>query len=135
MARQVRILIADDQRWARRGLRAALSTAGHLAVVGEAADGREALEQLEHLAPDVAIVDVHLPVFDGLHVTRASKARWPAVAILAVSIDAGQCAPALAAGADAFLAKGVQLDALLATIDAIGSQRTRCVRLLLANSP
>jgi DNA-binding NarL/FixJ family response regulator len=121
MARQVRILIADDQRWARRGLCAALSTAEGLAVVGEAADGRQALELIERLAPDVAIVDVRMPVLDGLEVTQVSKERWPGVAILAVSLDAGQRTAALAAGADAFLAKGAQLNEMIAAIGAIGT--------------
>ena len=111
-----RVLIVDDRSQAREGLRALLATAPPVQVVGEAADGREALRLIEVWQPDVVLMDASMPVMDGLKATRLIKARWPAVRVIVLTIHTGLRAEALAAGADAFLVKGCPAAELLAAI-------------------
>ena len=70
----IRVLLADDQPLVRAGLRMILSTEPDIEVVGEAGDGRAAVEQCERLAPDVVLMDVRMPEVDGIEATRAVTA-------------------------------------------------------------
>ena len=125
MAQPIRALIVDDQPRSRNGLRALLTTMQLIAhdetwpeieVVGEAANGQEALYQVEQLQPDIVLMDLRMPVMDGLEATRLIKSRWPEVKIIALTIYSAYRAEALAAQADAFLVKGCCLEELLQTI-------------------
>ena len=111
-----RVLIVDDRTQAREGLKAMLATAPPVQVVGEAADGREAINLIAELQPDVVLMDASMPVMDGLEATRLVKALWPEVRIIVLTIHTGLRAEALAAGADAFLVKGCSAGELLASI-------------------
>lgn len=73
----IRVLVVDDQQLLRRGLRLLLSTEPGLDVVGEAADGREALTLVERLRPDVVLTDARMPGMDGLELVRALAALDP----------------------------------------------------------
>jgi DNA-binding NarL/FixJ family response regulator len=106
MTMQTRVLIADDRPRSRSGLRAILDLQPEIVVVGEAADGREAVRPVEELRPDVVLMDVKMPVLDGLEATRRIKEQWPEVRVVVLTIHPGYRAEALAAGADAFLVKG-----------------------------
>ncbi len=103
---RLRVLIADDRAWSRAGLRALLATRREIQVVGEAADGREALALVEQQQPDVVLLDGRMPVLDGIEATRLIKARWPAIRVVVLTMYAAYCSEALAAGADCFLVKG-----------------------------
>jgi DNA-binding NarL/FixJ family response regulator len=103
---QTRVLIADDRARSRGGLRALLDLQPEIVVVGEVEDGREAVCLVEALQPDVVLMDVKMPVLDGLEATRRIKAQWPEVRVVLLTIHPGYRAEALAAGADAFLIKG-----------------------------
>ena len=116
MERQVRVLIADDQPATRRGLVALLSIHPQIEVVGEAADGRAALQMVADYHPDVVLMDVQMPVMDGLEATQRIKREWPEVRVIALTMHAGHRADLLAAGADAFLLKDGAADALVAAI-------------------
>lgn len=111
-----RVLIVDDRSQTRAGLKALLATAPPVQVVGEAADGREALRLIEVQQPDVVLMDASMPVMDGLAATRLVKAQWPAVRVIVLTIHTGLRTEALAAGADAFLVKGCPAGELLAAI-------------------
>src|SRR5438874_2675969 len=100
-----RLLIADDRARTRRALRAMLATQSGLELVGEAADGEQALAAIERLLPDVVIIDVRMPRIDGIAATRTIKTRWPNIRVIAHSL-AEELRPAvLLAGADVFVAK------------------------------
>jgi DNA-binding NarL/FixJ family response regulator len=101
-----RVLIADDRPHSRRGLRAVLDLRSEIVVIGEAEDGREAIRLVEELRPDVVLMDVKMPVLDGLEATRCIKEQWPEVRVVVLTIHPAYRAEALAIGADAFLVKG-----------------------------
>ncbi|MDT7546761.1 MAG: hypothetical protein QOE99_2871 [Actinomycetota bacterium] len=105
----IRVLLADDQELIRSGLRTVLEAHGGFEVVGDAADGRAAVEQAERLRPDVALVDIRMPIMDGIEATRAMAVRSPETRVLILTtydLDEYVYA-ALTAGASGFLLKSV----------------------------
>jgi DNA-binding NarL/FixJ family response regulator len=99
-------VLADDHHIVREGL-AALCSLHSIRVLGQCADGREAVETVHSLQPDVAILDMHMPVFDGVEVVRRLRAQGcpSRLIILSISCDAATLRDALRAGADAYLPK------------------------------
>jgi DNA-binding NarL/FixJ family response regulator len=116
MAQQVRVLIADDRSRSREGLRALLATSTEITVVGEAANGQEALRLVDEYHPDVVLMDARMPVMDGLEATRRIKSKCPAVQVIILTLYNAYRPNALAAGASAFLIKGGPSEELLETI-------------------
>ena len=116
MEQCIRVLIADDHPQSRKGLRALLATCPGVEVICEAENGRQAAQLVEDLEPDVVLMDMQMPVWDGFEATRYIKNHWPHVRILALSIHAAWHGAALAAGADAFLLKGCPSQALFAAL-------------------
>ncbi len=83
--RPVRLLIADDHPLLRESTRDMLASEPDLEVIGEAANGREALEFCRRLSPDLVLMDVRMPEMDGLQATRAIKEEKPAISVLMVT--------------------------------------------------
>lgn len=106
MGGSTRVLIADDRSRSRKGLRALLSTNAQLKVVGEAKNGKEAVELAGDLRPDVILMDVRMPVMSGVEATRKIKDRWPEVRVVVLSMYQRHLDEAKDAGADTFLQKG-----------------------------
>ena len=119
----LRVLLADDHAIVRRGLRSLLETAPNVSVVGEAADGMEALRLCEELQPDLMIVDIAMPLLNGIDVTaRVQKLdRPPAVVVLSMHADESYILRALAAGARAYLLKDATDEDLLPAIRTVAS--------------
>jgi DNA-binding NarL/FixJ family response regulator len=115
----VRIVIADDQRHARQGLRAILSAELADAEIREAADGAGVETLAAEFLPDLILMDVHMPVVDGIAATRRIKTRQPGIRILVLSLDPQAAASAIAAGADAFVGKCEPPAKLLQTVQAL----------------
>ncbi len=109
MADPIRILLVDDQRLMREGLRILLELEADLKVVGEAEDGQAGLETYENLQPDVVLMDVRMPGMDGVEATRRLRERWPEarVIILTTFDDDEYVFEGLRAGAQGYLLKGV----------------------------
>ena len=119
MGERIHVLIADDQPRARQSMKALLATWPGVEEVREAANGREAVRRVEESQPDVVLMDVRMPVMDGLEATRIIKARWPQVKVIVQSMYADYMPEALAAGADAYMSKGEPPEKLLATLSAV----------------
>jgi DNA-binding NarL/FixJ family response regulator len=106
MEQPIQVLIADDSPRAREGLRALLATWPEIMVIGEAADGQQAVQLVRECQPHVVLMDLHMPVLDGLQATRQIKQQWPGISVIALTMYATEQAAALAAGADTFVIKG-----------------------------
>jgi DNA-binding NarL/FixJ family response regulator len=119
----VRILIVDDHASFRSGLRALLGTAADLLVVGEAADGREAVDAAAALHPDVVLMDVTMPEIDGIEATRRIVDAAPHVAILVLTMggDDESVFAALRAGARGYVLKGAQRTELVRAIRSVAA--------------
>jgi DNA-binding NarL/FixJ family response regulator len=105
--RSLRIIIADDQTAVRDGLAIMLDLLPDIAVVGAASNGLEAIDLVEKHQPDVALVDLHMPVLDGIETTRRLTAEHPevSVVILTTFADDTSVIAALSAGARGYLTK------------------------------
>ncbi|MEU5871042.1 response regulator transcription factor [Glycomyces sp. NPDC047369] len=115
----IRVVIADDDELMRVGLRMMLQTQEDVAVVGEAADGREAVRQTLHSAPDVVLMDVRMPVLDGIAATReihAALADPPKVLVLTTFELDEYVFAAVRAGASGFLLKRSPPETLIAGV-------------------
>ena len=116
MGQGIRVLIADDHQKSRKGLRALLATCPTVETIGEAENGREAARLVEERQPDVVLMDIQMPVWDGFEATRYIKARWPEVRVVALTIHAAWQPAAMSAGADTFLLKGCPSRDLFAAV-------------------
>jgi DNA-binding NarL/FixJ family response regulator len=97
-------------------LKALLATQPEIEIVGEATDGQGAVQFVEQCRPDVVLMDIRMPVMDGLEATRIIKERCPEIKVIVLSMYSSYQAEALAAGADAFLVKGCAAEDLLQAI-------------------
>ncbi len=116
-----RVLVVDDQQLLRRALRMLLATVDGIEVVGEAADGHEALAVAAHLAPDVVVTDARMPGMDGPALVAACRQQFPGLPVLVLTTfdDAELVRGALAAGAAGFLLKDVSPERLAESILAV----------------
>lgn len=113
----IRLLLADDQALVRTGFRMILETEADLAVVGEAADGEEAVRLAEQLEPDVVLMDLNMPRSDGVEATRRiTRSR---VLVVTTFDDDARLAGALRAGASGFLLKTAPAEELVAAVRAV----------------
>jgi DNA-binding NarL/FixJ family response regulator len=121
--RPVRVLLVDDDDLMRAGLRAVLSSDTAIEVVGEAADGRDAVAQARARRPDVVLMDVRMPGLDGISATRDVLAISPEikVAILTTFEDDGYIFGALDAGASGFLLKRTRPEDLMAAVHTVAA--------------
>jgi DNA-binding NarL/FixJ family response regulator len=119
----LRVVIADDAEILRSLLRRAIDRDERLEVVGEAANGREALDHVEALAPDVLLLDLSMPVLDGMEVLRNLAGRCPVVVLTGYGeTDLGQQCREL--GARAFVEKGAPMTVVCDAIVAAAETRT-----------
>jgi len=114
----IQVLIVDDHTIVRKGTRALLAEVEDIQVVGEAADGREAVDQADTLRPDVILMDLVMPVMDGIEATRQITGNQPETRILALTSFAAddKVFPAIKAGALGYLLKHADPEEL---VDAI----------------
>jgi two-component system, NarL family, response regulator NreC len=114
----ISILIADDHGLIRAGLRSLLNAAPDLRVIGEAADGGQALALAEQLQPDVVLADISMPVANGIQVAQELKLRSPRINVLIVTMheDAGMLQEAMHAGARGYLIKRALEAELIAAV-------------------
>ena len=121
MTARVRIVLADDHPMFREGLRFTLSREPDLEVVGEAADGVEALRLTEELDPDLVVMDIAMPRLDGLSATRrlVERGMRARVLVLTMSEDDESVFAALRAGAAGYLVKGADPEEVVGAVRAV----------------
>jgi len=117
----IRVAIAEDQRMVRELLIRLLAREADFDVVGEAGNGQEAIELAQSAQPDVLVLDIGLPVLDGVEVARSVRARQPEIRILALSVhdDERFIQQMLNAGADGYVAKSAAVAELVRGIQTV----------------
>ncbi len=123
----IHILIADDHNIVRTGLRQFLGDEPELEIVGEAADGMQALEQARALRPDVVLMDLLMPVMDGIQATAAIRKELPETEVIALTsvLEDASVVDAVRAGAIGYLLKNTEADELVQAIQAAAIGQVR----------
>jgi DNA-binding NarL/FixJ family response regulator len=124
---RLRVVVAEDQTLVRAGLVTMLSTDPDLVVVGEAANGQEAVDLVRRERPEVALVDVRMPVLDGLAATRRIVEQSPGTRVIMLTTfgEDEVVFEALRSGASGFLLKDTRPEDLIAAVHAVGAGEAR----------
>jgi DNA-binding NarL/FixJ family response regulator len=119
----IRILLADDHAILREGIRALLEDQHDMQVVGEAADGRQAVELTRELQPGIVVMDIGMPLLNGLEATRQIKREHPEVAVLVLTMHDNEeyVSQILAAGASGYVLKRAASSELVMAIRAVAA--------------
>jgi DNA-binding NarL/FixJ family response regulator len=120
---RVRVMLVDDDDLMRAGLRSVLSSDESIEVIGEAGDGREAVERIRELAPELVLMDIRMPHVDGISATREVLAATPDVKVVVLTTfeQDDYIFDALSAGASGFLLKRTQPEELIAAIHTVAA--------------
>jgi NarL family two-component system response regulator LiaR len=118
MSEDIRVYITDDHHIVRRGIKQLLGTEAGIEVVGEATNGREAVADMDELKPDIVLMDLVMPVMDGIEAIRQIKAAHPSIQILVLTSFAtdDKVFPAIKAGALGYLIKDTSPEELVQAI-------------------
>ena len=121
----IKILLVDDHQILREGIRRGFESAGH-EVVGEAANGLEGVERALELRPEIVLMDLSMPVMDGVTATKEIREKLPntQVVVLTMHDDVGRTRQALDAGAMGYLSKGSLFSEVLGTVEAVAAGET-----------
>jgi len=117
----IRTLLAEDHTIVRKGLRSLLNGEGGIQVVGEAADGREAVDKIRHLLPDVVVMDITMPGLNGLEATRQIRKQFPKVKVLILTMHADEehILQILLAGASGYVVKQDAPEELVSAVQTV----------------
>jgi two-component system nitrate/nitrite response regulator NarL len=118
---RIKVLLVDDHPVVRRGIAACLARSPRIEIVGEASDGKEAIELARLLAPDVVVTDIEMPVMDGVSLTAALASERPSIRVLVLSVHhaAGHVVRLVQAGAAGFVRKEASPEELILGIEQI----------------
>lgn len=118
--KKIKVLIVDDHTLVRAGIRSLLALVDGIEVVGEASDGKEALDRVRQLMPDVVLMDLAMPGMGGLEATRRMRREFPGIKVLALTQydDSEYVIPIIEAGASGFVTKMSAFSELAAAIQA-----------------
>ena len=118
---KINVLVVDDHAILRDGIRALLDLNEDLKIVGEASDGKEAIEKVKDLSPDVVVMDIALPEIDGLEATRRIKKKYPQIQVLVLTQhdDKEYVLSAIKAGASGYVPKRALGSDLVSAIRAV----------------
>jgi DNA-binding NarL/FixJ family response regulator len=122
----IKVLITDDHAIVRKGLSFYLSAQEDIELVGEAEHGQDAIEKVSSLSPDVVLMDLMMPIMDGIAATRHIRSSYPNIKVIVLTTfsDQDHVVPAIKAGANGYLLKDVQPDELVKAIRLVSSGQT-----------
>ena len=131
---RIRVLVADDHALFRKGLASLLAEEADFEVVGEAVDGSQAVEMARELMPDMILMDVSMPVMDGLEATRRIKSAMPYVRIVILSASEGERSlfEAVKSGAQGYLLKKMEPMALFGALRGVARGEAPVSRVMAA---
>lgn len=114
----INLLLVDDHAVVRKGLQVFLSTQPDMKVIGEASNGREALDKTAELNPDVLLMDLHMPIMDGIETAKALRCSHPQVKVIVLTSfsDQDHVLPAIRVGIKGYLLKDIEPEELVAAI-------------------
>ena len=113
----IHVLIVENQRLLRDGMEAIIERTDDIKVIGAVDNGEIAIKQMEHLNPDIVIMDIHLPQMDGIRTTKYMKEKYPEVGVILLTSKVDDfIISGINAGADGFLVKAVYAERLLEAI-------------------
>jgi DNA-binding NarL/FixJ family response regulator len=123
----IRLILVDDQNLIRRGLRALLSTDPELEVIGEGENGQESIDLVATLQPDIVLMDVRMPIMDGVVATGKICQRFPQIKVLVLTTfdDTEYVSQALQAGASGYLLKDTPFEELTKAIRLVSKGYTQ----------
>lgn len=116
MEKEIRILVVDDQPVVREGLQHLLGQEEDMEVVGQSANGEEALRQVETLAPSIVLLEVKMPAMDGIELTRRLKEKYPSCHVIVLTVYDEYLTQAMQAGALGYLLKDIKREELAQAI-------------------
>ena len=118
MAEAISVLLVDDHPVVRQGLRSMLETDVHLNIVDEAENGEDALRKVAECSPQVVLIDIHMPVMDGLTATRRIKEKFPRTSVIVLTLYNNEqyVIEAVKAGAAGYLLKNASREEISRTI-------------------
>ena len=118
---KTRVLLADDHTIVRQGLRALLDSQDNIEVVGEAEDGRQAIDNAKQLVPDIVVIDITMPNLNGIEATRQIKKLNPEIKVLVLTVHVNEeyVHQVLQAGASGYLLKESTVSDLVSAISAV----------------
>ena len=119
----LRVVVVDDQQLLRDGIAALLESDSRICIVGRGCNGQEAIDLVGMVQPDVVLLDIRMPVVDGIQAIREIKARWPGVRVVILTAFAhdGYVVEGLMAGANGYLLKDASPAALISGVIAAAS--------------
>ncbi len=121
LSEQIRVVLADDHTILREGIRSLLEPEDHIEVVGEAETGKEAVQKVEELEPDVILMDISMPEMNGIKATSEISEKYPDVKILILTMhdEEGYVQPIIKAGASGYVIKRTATRELVSAIEAV----------------
>jgi DNA-binding NarL/FixJ family response regulator len=123
---KIKVLVADDHPVVRKGLQLCLARQPRLTIVGEAADGAQALAKIRELGPDVVLMDISMPNMDGLSVTESLRKEFPNIKVLVLSVHNNKdyIVRIVQSGAHGYISKEASPEELLRAIETVHSGQT-----------
>jgi len=129
MKNAIDLMIVDDNSHARQALTVYLSQQEGVRVIAQASSGLEAVSLAERKHPDIILMDLQMPLMDGLEATRAVKKSWPEIKVIVLTLHPNFEEDAYLAGADRFLVKGCSVSEMMKTIlELIQEDMLVCIR-------
>lgn len=122
-ARKIRVLLSDDHRIVREGIRSSLADYDFISIVGEAVDGKTALQKIKDLSPDIVLMDLNMPQMSGLEATKIAREKFPNTKVIALTMHDNKeyVSQILRSGAQGYVLKDTSPEQLVQAIQSVAN--------------